>query len=165
MYPIQYISLGGSFLSYVLATGCAMQESRPNKWCTRCSILFRQLRLSLHISWHGTMLPYNSLDQKPRLLFVSSCNFLRPLLEIGYYLSAAFIKLSGISKRNLLPQKRWSGCRCQGVNLKRHCLRYWAQGIKPLHKCWRGRWWVGGEWTCSRRLLTHYTIPSTTLKL
>jgi len=43
----------------------------------------------------------------------------------------------------------------QGVNLKRHCHDchcngYWAQGIRPLHRCWR---WVGRERSCCRRLL------------
>ena len=42
-------------------------------------------------------IPY-LLDQMLRLLFFSSRNFVRLLFESGYYLRAAFIKLSAISK-------------------------------------------------------------------
>ena len=38
------------------------------------------------------------LDQMPRLLFISSRNFVWLLFESGYYSRAAFIKLSGIGK-------------------------------------------------------------------
>ena len=38
------------------------------------------------------------LNRMPRLLFISSCNFVRLLFESGYYSRAVFIKLSGICK-------------------------------------------------------------------
>ena len=49
-------------------------------------------------------IPY-LLDQTPRLLFISSRNFVRLLFESGYYSRAAFIKLSGIGK---------IFCKCKG---------------------------------------------------
>ena len=33
------------------------------------------------------------------------------------------------------------------------CNGYQGQGIRPLCRCWRRQRWVGGERTCSRRLL------------
>ena len=70
--------------------------------------------------------------------------------------------------RNPLPQGRWSSCRCQGVNPKRYCHAcycniYWAQGIRSLRRRLKRRRWVGGEQTCPRRLLIHYTMLSTIL--
>ena len=46
-----------------------------------------------------------SLDQTPRLLSISSHNFVRLLFKSGYYSRVAFIKLSGISK---------IFCKCKG---------------------------------------------------
>jgi len=96
--------------------------------------------------------------------------FVRLLFESGYYLRAVFIKLGMEDKQNPLSRGRWSGCRRQGVYPKRYCHacyfnEYLAQGIRFLRRCWRGRRWVGGGRTCSRRLLFPYTMPSTILKL
>ena len=57
-------------------------------------------------SW-GIGIPY-SLDQTPRLLFISSRNFVRLLFESGYYLRAAFIKLSAVSGIGKIF------CKCKG---------------------------------------------------
>jgi len=45
------------------------------------------------------------------------------------------------------------------------CMLATATDTRPLHECWRGQRWVGGERTCSTRLLIHYTRLSTILKL
>jgi len=101
--------------------------------------------------------PY-SLDQTSQLLFITSYNF-----------CVATIREQRLTREGYpLPQRRWRGCRCQEVNPKRHCHTchcngYQAWGIRLLRRCWRGRRWVGGEWTCSRRLLIHYTMLSTIL--
>ena len=113
-------------------------------------------------------LPY-SLDQTPRLLFISSRNFVQLLLESGYYSRVAFIKL-GMEDGEIHCLKEGGVAARQGVNPNRHCHachcnRYRARGIRPLRRCWRGLRWVGEEWTSFRRLLIHYAMLSTILKL
>ena len=44
----------------------------------------------------------------PRLLFISSRNFVWLLFESGYYLRAAFIKLSGIDKLAVIKLSNFS---------------------------------------------------------
>jgi len=52
-------------------------------------------------------LPY-SLDQTPRLLFISSRSFVWLLIESSYYSRAAFIKL-GVEGENPLPWGTFQG--------------------------------------------------------
>ena len=84
--------------------------------------------------------PY-SLKQTPWLLFISWRNFVWLLFESSYYSIAAFIKLG--MEDDPLPQGRWSGCRHQGVNPKRHCHACHCNGYRAqhFHRCLRG--WRG----------------------
>ena len=80
---------------------------------------------------------YRQSDTTATINFISSRNFVWRPFESGYYLRAPFIKLSGV-----------------GIQHSQQ-----ISSLTPSQMFKRMRW-VGGEQTCARRQLIHYTMLS-----